>query len=272
MTSVKEHIRLVSDWLQAPHALSGEEAVQLAALLQQYPYLMPLRAMELADKVKQGTASEQNWQDSRLFSGNWVQFSVQLNAAQQARAAQTAAAVKEVVAEAATEPEIVADPEPETLFQPLFTENYFQHQGIDVSDTIPDALDTQVATEEDSDEKSLMVMMKFEDWLQFLKRKSEVKRSEEEDRAMLRSIWQREKLAAAVGEEDDNIPEAVFEMAISSIDKDEMPVSESLAEIHIRQGHLEKAKEVYRKLSLQNPEKKTYFADKLKKLNKDHTL
>lgn len=275
MTEVKEHIRFVSDWLQAPQALSADEAVQLAALLQQYPYLIPLRAMEHANRVKEGSVNEAGWQQARLFSGNWIQFAEQISKAQLEQTLNNLDISDNKAATASefsNEPELIADPEPETLFQPLFTENYFQHQGIEVSDEIPETPEAEMNSEEDSDEKSLMVMMKFEDWLQFLKKKSEVKRSEEEDRAMLRSIWQREKLAAAVGEEDDNIPEAVFEMAISSIDKDEMPVSESLAQLHIRQGHFEKAAEVYRKLSLQNPEKKTYFADKLKNLNKDHTL
>lgn len=264
MTVVKEYIRFVSDWLRTPHALNAEEAVQLADLLRRYPYLMPLRAMEMAQQVKEGIAAEETWQHARLFSGNWVQFSEQIAAAQQERPNPVPSAT------ASQEMEAVSI-ETEHVFQPLFTENYFQHQGISVPDSLPE-LEQKHNEESDSDEKSLMVMMKFEDWLQFLKKKSEAKRSEEEDRAMLRSIWQREKLAAAVGEEDDHIPEAVFEMAINSIDKDEMPVSESLAEIHIRQGHIEKAKEVYRKLSLQNPEKKTYFADKINKLTKDHTL
>lgn len=263
MTVVKEHIRFVSDWLQAPYALSGDEAGQLAALLQEYPYLIPLRAMEMAHQVKEGIATEQSWQDSRLFSGNWIQFSELISAAQQAPRVHDDADIPAR--------EEISVSEKEHLFQPLFTENYFQHQGIAVPEALPQ-LELEQGEDPEAAEKSLMVMMKFEDWLQFLKKKSEVKRSEEEDRAMLRSIWQREKLAAAVGEEDDNIPEAVFEMAINSINKEETPVSESLAEIHIRQGQFEKAKEVYRKLSLQNPEKKTYFADKINKLTKDHTL
>jgi tetratricopeptide (TPR) repeat protein len=106
--------------------------------------------------------------------------------------------------------------------------------------------------------------------VKFFKKKNEAKLSDEEDKAIVRSIWQKEKLAAAMGEEDDNIPEAVFEMAINSINKQEIMVSESLAEIHAKQGRFEKAIEIYRKLSLQNPEKKTYFAAKINHLNKEN--
>lgn len=156
---------------------------------------------------------------------------------------------------------------------PVFAENYFLHQGIEVPDVIPVELDkAPIVEEEEVDVKSLMVMMGFDEWLSFLKRKKEDKLSDEEDKAIVRSIWQREKLAAAMGEEDDNIPEAVFEMAINSINKQEIMVSEPLAEIHIKQGRFDKAIEIYRKLSLQNPEKKTYFAAKINHLNKEKLL
>ncbi|GAA4454426.1 hypothetical protein [Rurimicrobium arvi] len=281
MTVENEHIRFITEWLDQPRALNEKESVLLAGLLQQYPFLMPLRVMELSQQMKQEQVADESFANSLLFAGNWVQFHSLLTEALM-RPAQQESDEAGVVVEVQTidaEPEIVSEPfavaqgaeDTIPLIQPLFTENYFQHQGIDVADTIPESME-ESETETSSDGKSLLVMMQFEDWLQFLKRKSEVKRSEEEDRAMLRSIWQREKLAAAVGEEDDNIPEAVFEMAISSIDKQDLLVSEPLAEIHIRQGHYEKAIEIYRKLSLQNPEKKTYFADKINTLTKDHSI
>ena len=158
----------------------------------------------------------------------------------------------------------------EELVQPFYVDNYFRHQGINVPDAIPAELDKIAIADEEPDEKSLMVMMGFDEWLLFLKKKNEAKKSDEEDKAIVRSIWQREKLAAAMGEEDDNIPEAVFEMAINSIDREDIMVSEPLAEIHIKQGRLDKAIEIYRKLSLQNPEKKTYFAAKINHLNKEN--
>jgi len=46
-------------------------------------------------------------------------------------------------------------------------------------------------------------------------------------------------------------------------------ISEQLAEIYLKQGMKKEAIEMYRKLSLQNPEKSVYFAKILKKLNKN---
>jgi pentatricopeptide repeat protein len=43
-------------------------------------------------------------------------------------------------------------------------------------------------------------------------------------------------------------------------------ISESLAEILAKQGKTDKAIEMYKKLSLRNPEKNSYFADRIKDL------
>ena len=82
-------------------------------------------------------------------------------------------------------------------------------------------------------------------------------------------MWQKEKLAAALEEENEEIPENVFEMAVNSIKNEEDLVSESLAEIMIKQGKFDKAIEMYRKLSLRNPQKNAYFAGKIEKLIKE---
>jgi hypothetical protein len=55
----------------------------------------------------------------------------------------------------------------------------------------------------------------------------------------------------------------------SAIDSETI-VSETLAEIFLKQGHTEKAIKVYRKLSLVIPEKSAYFAALIKKIEKEH--
>lgn len=54
----------------------------------------------------------------------------------------------------------------------------------------------------------------------------------------------------------------------SAIDEDDFFVTETLAQIHTQQGNLKKAKEIYRKLILKNPEKSSYFAAQIEKLTK----
>ena len=146
----------------------------------------------------------------------------------------------------------------EPLIQPIYTEDYFLHQGIEAEETA-----------KAEEEKQLMVMMSFSDWLMHFKTKKEKQKEEEEDQKALKTMWQKEKLAAALEEENEEIPEGVFEMAVNSIKNEEDLVSESLAEIMIKQGKLDKAIEMYRKLSLRNPQKNAYFADKIEKLIKE---
>jgi tetratricopeptide (TPR) repeat protein len=103
----------------------------------------------------------------------------------------------------------------------------------------------------------------------YFKTKTEKEKEEEEDQKALKTMWQKEKLAAALEEENEEIPEGVFEMAVNSIKIEDDLASESLAEILIKQGKFDKAIEMYRKLSLRNPQKNTYFATKIEKLLKE---
>lgn len=160
--------------------------------------------------------------------------------------------------------------------------DYFATQGIQVDDTLPEEVRASKKTEKSagakqsgedapmiSREKDLMVVMSFAEWLNYLENRSQKAKEEEASQRAFKARWQQQKLAEALEEETDEIPETVFEMAVSSISRDEEPVSETLAEVYIRQGKKAKAIELFEKLSLQNPEKNAYFAQKIARLKKE---
>ena len=164
--------------------------------------------------------------------------------------------------------EVSEAPLKDDLIQPVSAEDYFLHQGVQIPDEIPEELD-KLQQSEEKDPQSLMVVMSFSEWLLYYKSKKQKETEEEQEKKALRTMWQKEKLAAAMEEEGDEIPEEVFKMAVDSISKEDGLVTESLAEIHLKQGRHDKAIDMYRKLSLRNPGKKVYFARKIEEILKN---
>ena len=67
---------------------------------------------------------------------------------------------------------------------------------------------------------------------------------------------------------DGNSEEKVVQLATNSLEEKDVD-TEAMAEVWIKQGHPEKAAEIYRKLSLLNPSKSSYFAVLIEKLKKN---
>ena len=70
-----------------------------------------------------------------------------------------------------------------------------------------------------------------------------------------------------VAEEGDVTDDIVTE---PELDEDDEFVSEELAEVYLKQGLKDMAKETYRKLSLLNPEKSIYFAEIISKIDSNN--
>lgn len=122
-------------------------------------------------------------------------------------------------------------PRPKTeppLFEPLHASDYFASQGIKLS-------------EEQLQNDQLGKQLKsFTEWLKTIKKSNGYKLNTQAP-----------------------IDKKVEEMAEKS-NQDTEVVTEAMAEVYLSQGKPEKANEIYKKLSLQNPSKNSYFAEKIK--------
>lgn len=155
--------------------------------------------------------------------------------------------------------------------------DYYQSQGIEVSSELPNIeelpkANSEVNPRQDSDDisadKSLLVQMTFRDWLVKITETKRKENEEKKEQEALRLKWKQQRLAEAIQEENDEIPDQVFRMAVGSIQQEEALASESLAEVYLLQKKSEKAIQIYQKLILLFPEKKTYFADKIDQVKK----
>lgn len=252
----------IHNWLQQPQQLSSEDAAQLSDLRAAYPYFSI--AQLLAHFQQSGNVVNRDLLE--IYGYNPVVYHYW----------------DEQLSWSAPEPEpvmvtvapIVEEEIPEELTFDLGAIDYFTKQGIEVSSELPDiepALaeeDEEQPADEDTD-KSLLVVMSFAEWLQFLQHKTHQEQEEEEEKRALKALWQKQKMAEAIEEESDEIPASVFEMAVNSISREEAIVSESMAIVYTKQGKIQEAIGIYKKLSLKNPEKSIYFAQKIESLQKE---
>jgi hypothetical protein len=129
--------------------------------------------------------------------------------------------------------DLQAAPTGDISFEPYHTVDYFASQGIKLSQ------------EEFGKDKFGKQLKSFTEWLKTMKR---VPADTKNTAADARSEAKVEGMAG----------ESVQESNI---------VTESMAEVWIKQGNKAKAAEIYRKLSLLYPAKSAYFADKINTLN-----
>ncbi|MGV3657547.1 MAG: hypothetical protein ACO1NX_06320 [Chitinophagaceae bacterium] len=119
-------------------------------------------------------------------------------------------------------------------FEPFHTVDYFASQGIKLSQT------------EAGNDRFGRQVKSFTEWLKTMKKLPTTAITQNTD---------------APGEKK------VVSLAAHSLQNADV-VTESMAEVWLKQGNIQKASEVYNKLSLQNPSKKAYFAAKIESLKK----
>jgi len=118
------------------------------------------------------------------------------------------------------------------IFEPLHTSDYFASQGVKLSKEL------------NENDKLGKQLKSFTDWLKTLKKLPDT------------------QIAASIP-----IDREVEKLAEKS-DLEVEVITESMAEVLVDQGKYTKAREVYHKLSLQNPDKIAYFAAKIEELKK----
>jgi hypothetical protein len=143
----------------------------------------------------------------------------------------TVAPVVDIPAPSVIETTVVAETTP--LFEPLHTIDYFASQGI------------RLTLDENPTDPLGRQLKSFTEWLRVMRRLPQKDREIVPDRV---------------------VEQTIQNFAAHSIEGKE-PVTETMAEVLAKQGMPERARLVYEKLSLLNPDKSAYFATKIEQLN-----
>ncbi|MDB5252371.1 MAG: hypothetical protein JWP27_1540 [Flaviaesturariibacter sp.] len=218
---------------------------ELEDLTDRYPYFAPAHFLLLKKYDPASEEYRRQYQKAILYFHDPLSFDallsrpfpdITLDEAPETEDEQIAGEILDVtLPEAAPLPPIehAAPADTELTFEPFHTVDYFASQGIKLSAEVApgDTFGKQVKS--------------FTDWLKTMKRLP----------------------ATAAAKPIDTVAEKKVEnMADHSVQEAEI-VTESMAEVWLKQGNRQKAVEVYRKLSLLNPSKRAYFADKIQNLN-----
>ncbi|MCW3464069.1 hypothetical protein [Chitinophaga nivalis] len=135
----------------------------------------------------------------------------------------------------------------ELTFQPLYTDDYFAYKRL----KNPDEAD-------ELNDQGMAEMKSFTSWLREIKDSFAGKTSKDWYHQQLHRIYEED--------EEPEVSETVEKMAMGSITFNNDIVSETLADIWVRQHQYENAIKIYQKLSLLNPDKNAYFAQKISEL------
>ncbi len=107
--------------------------------------------------------------------------------------------------------------------------------------------------------------MSFSQWISLNKEKNNIKETQNTNiDQLLASLSERNKKRDSTKSEKFFSP--IEAAKLSLVDNDEL-VTETLAEIHIKQGNYPKAIKIYQQLMLKNPEKKAFFASRINYIN-----
>ena len=224
---MQNEINTITQQLFQKENFDGVTEEDLWHFISKYPYVAPARF--LFAKKKQSPADDQPQADvvtAGLYFNNPLWLSWQLRNDE-----------KEEIPLPQAQPMVEqpkTDAEQAISFQSYHTIDYFASQGIRLqqADLNKDKLGQQLKS--------------FTEWLRSMKK-----------------LPTAEGLVS--GPEDHSRQQVVIMNAASSIEEKEV-VTEAMAEVWLKQGHNDKAADIYRKLSLQNPSKSAYFTAKIDQL------
>jgi hypothetical protein len=202
-----------------------------------FPYFSPLHFLLLKQTPKNNPQYELLAAKAALHVNNPLLLNVRLKTDTNSPKTETLAEISNIIEQKEITEEVIeakqneeVAPKEELLFEPLFTSDYFAAQGIKLSEEM--ASNDQLGKQ----------LKSFTAWLKTMKR-----------------------VHGNRPPEAPNVDKQVEKMAETS-NQNTTIITEAMAEIYLKQGKLDQAKDVYRKLSLQNPSKSVYFADKIEQL------
>lgn len=170
------------------------------------------------------------------------------------------------------EEEVLEDPEREELERTVILEAINNAIQLDVDDLLEEEISDSIedwkepVKEIEKAEEPVFQPKRFSDWLMPADQKNLLPKKEEEVAPLLSSKDLIDRFIKQSSHKIDVTKDPISpkEMGSMSLMEDDTFVTETLAEIYAKQGKFQKAIKIYEQLSLKIPEKKTFFASRIR--------
>ncbi|HSB93042.1 MAG TPA: hypothetical protein VLC28_08000 [Flavitalea sp.] len=240
---MKTSVQYFTSLLFDRNSIEEVEPYQVDEIIEKFPYFIPVRLIRDRVQLRENNLEDGN---SALYFNNYLWYEHLLTEkeledesenstlpANVESSTEVPKSLNNLPAEGGHITVSATAPSDGIAFEPYHTIDYFASQGI------------KLAPADLSKDKFGQQLKSFTEWLKSMKRLP----------------------AADVAPAPDlNAQQTVVKAAEHSIEEREV-LTEAMAEVWAKQGNKEKAREVYQKLSLQNPSKSSYFAAKIDEIN-----
>ncbi len=262
---VNDELHIV-ELIENPEQLTPDQAVQLGELLKEFPYFQPLHVLYTRYLKKQNLYYKNALQQTaaRTIDRKVLYEIIELNNQKEKPAGSVTETQTSLQQE--EKQEIVVSKQLESELENSIVEKADNKKIIDNKEQYPVKSEKEIVKQEIEEPAQKTISsqkMSYADWIKSLN-SAKTRQSQEIFDVIDKFLKERPKITP---QKDKTVkPPAIIE---KSVEERQMLMTETLANLYVKQKKYDKAIQAFKILSLKYPKKSSYFANRIKELKKN---